>query len=99
MPTGLVGKICIAISPADSSRIYAFIEADRGEGGIYRSDDGGSTWQLTHQDPGKMEIPNSYNHITADTQDPDVVYIQPITGLQKSKDSGRCGSIQTILAE
>ena len=23
-------------------------------------------------DPGKMEIPNSYNYITADTQDPDV---------------------------
>jgi len=89
MPTGLVGKICIAISPARSSRLYAFIEADRGEGGIYRSDDGGSTWQLTHQDPGKMEIPNSYNHITADTRDPDVVYIQPITGLHKSTDAGQ----------
>jgi photosystem II stability/assembly factor-like uncharacterized protein len=89
MPKGLVGKICIAISPARSSRVYAFIEADQGEGGIYRSDDGGSTWQLTHQDPGKMEIPNSYNHITADPQDPDVVYIHPITGLHKSMDAGR----------
>ena len=44
MPTGLIGKTCIAISPARSSRVYAFIEADKGEGGIYRSDDGGSTW-------------------------------------------------------
>ena len=26
-----------------------------------------------------QQIPNSYNHITADTQDPDVVYIQPIS--------------------
>jgi photosystem II stability/assembly factor-like uncharacterized protein len=89
MPKGLVGKICIAISPARSSRVYAFIEAGEGEGGIYRSDDGGSTWQLMHQDPGKMEIPNSYNHITADTLDPDVVYIQPISGLFKSVDAGR----------
>jgi len=89
MPTGLVGKVCIAISPARSDRVYAFIEADGGEGGFHRSDDGGSTWQLTHQDPGKMEIPNSYNHITADPQDPDVVYIQPITGLLKSSDAGR----------
>ncbi len=48
-----------------------------------------ATWQMTHQDPGEMEIPNSYNHITADTQDPDVVYIQPITGLLKSTDAGR----------
>jgi photosystem II stability/assembly factor-like uncharacterized protein len=89
MPSGLIGKICVAISPARSSRVYAFIEADGGEGGIYRSDDGGATWQMTHQDPGEMEIPNSYNHITADPQDPDVVYIQPITGLAKSTDAGR----------
>ncbi len=89
MPKGLIGKMCIAISPARPNRVYAFIEADEGEGGIYRSDDGGSTWQRTHQDPAKMEIPNSYNHITADPQDPDVVYIQPITGLQKSTDAGR----------
>jgi photosystem II stability/assembly factor-like uncharacterized protein len=89
MPKGLVGKICVAISPADPNRVYTFIEADEGEGGIYRSGDGGSTWGLTHQDPGKMEIPNSYNHITADPQDPDVVYIQPITGLQKSTNAGQ----------
>ena len=89
MPTGLIGKIGMAISPARSSRVYAFIEADQGEGGIYRSDDGGSTWQMTHQDPGKMEIPNSYNHITADPRDPDVVYIQPISGFFKSTDAGR----------
>ena len=89
MPKGLVGKICIAISPARSNRVYAFIEADEGEGGIYRSDDGGSTWQITHTDPGKLEIPNSYNHIIADPKDPDVVYIMPITGLLKSTDAGR----------
>ena len=88
MPTGLIGKICVSISPAKASRVYAFIEADKGEGGVYRSDDGGSTWQRTHTDPGKMEIPNSYNYITADTEDPDVVYIQPIGGLFKSTDAG-----------
>jgi photosystem II stability/assembly factor-like uncharacterized protein len=89
MPKGLVGKIGIAISPADSDRVYAFIEADEGVGGIYRSDDGGSSWQMTHQDLYGLEIPNSYNHITADPMDPDVVYIQPISGLQKSTDAGR----------
>jgi hypothetical protein len=39
MPGGLIGKIGISISPARSSRVYAFIEADAGEGGIYVSDD------------------------------------------------------------
>jgi len=94
MPEGLIGKICVAISPARPNRVYAFIEADKGEGGIYRSDDGGSTWQRMHQDPGKMEIPNSYNHITADPQDPDVVYIQPISGFWKSTDGGRTFKLQ-----
>lgn len=89
MPKSLVGKIGIAISPASSDRVYAFVEADAGEGGIYRSDDGGSTWQMTHQDPGKFEIPNSYNHITADPGDPDVVYIQPISGQFRSSDAGQ----------
>lgn len=89
MPQGLIGKICVSISPALASRVYAFIEADEGAGGIYRSDNGGSTWQRTHHDPAKMEIPNSYNYITADTQNPDVVYIQPIVGLLKSTDAGK----------
>ena len=89
MPTGLVGKMGVAISPARSSRAYAFIEADGGAGGIYRSDDGGSTWQRTYTDPAKLEIPNSYNHITADPGDADTVYIQPITGLHRSTDAGR----------
>ncbi len=88
MPKGLVGKIGIAISPADSDRIYAFIEADGGAGGIYRSDDGTATWQMTHQDLKQLEIPNSYNHITADPLDPDTVFIQPISGFLKSTDAG-----------
>jgi photosystem II stability/assembly factor-like uncharacterized protein len=84
MPTALIGKICMAVSPARSERVYAFVEADAGQGGIYRSDDGGSTWQRTHTDPAKLEIPNSYNH----PQDPDVVFIQPISGFWKSTDAG-----------
>ena len=87
--TGLVGKIGIAISPARSSRVYAIIEADAGEGGIYRSDDGGSNWQMTHTDPWKLDSPKSYNHITADPLDPDVVYVQINAGLLKSTDAGR----------
>jgi len=88
LPRALVGKINVSISPASSSRVYAFIEADEGEGGVYRSDDSSATWQRTHFDAGKMEITNSYNYITADAENPDVVYIQPIGGLMKSTDAG-----------
>src|SRR5437763_1314818 len=37
LPQGLYGKISIAISGADSNRVYALIENDKG--GLYRSDD------------------------------------------------------------
>jgi photosystem II stability/assembly factor-like uncharacterized protein len=89
LPQGLIGKIGISISAARPNRVYAIIEANKG--GVYRSDDGGSTWQMTYTDPRKLEIPNSYNHITADPRDPDSVYIQVLDepGFWKSTDGGR----------
>ena len=44
LPEGIWGKIGIAIAPSDSRRIYALIEAEKG--GLFRSDDGGATWEL-----------------------------------------------------
>ena len=41
--TGSIGKIGLSISPARPSRVYAIIEA--ADGGVYRSDDSGATWQ------------------------------------------------------
>src|SRR4029453_10213708 len=47
LPQGLVGKISVAISGADSSRIYALIENDKG--GLYSSDDAGGSWKLMNE--------------------------------------------------
>ena len=41
---GDLGKIGIAVSPAKPSRIWALVEHD--SGGVYRSDDGGASWQF-----------------------------------------------------
>ena len=46
LPEGIWGKIGIAIAPSDPRRIYALIEADKG--GLYRTDDGGSKWELVN---------------------------------------------------
>ncbi len=43
LPGGTLGKITVAVSGAASSRVYANIEAE--DGGLYRSDDAGATWQ------------------------------------------------------
>jgi photosystem II stability/assembly factor-like uncharacterized protein len=46
LPEGIWGKIGIAIAPSDPRRIYALIEAEKG--GLYRSDDGGTKWELAN---------------------------------------------------
>ncbi len=46
LPAGILGRIHVSVSGADSKRIYAMIEA--AEGGLFRSDDGGERWRA-HQ--------------------------------------------------
>ena len=42
LPTGIKGRIGVAVSPIDGKRVWAIVEAH--DGGVFRSDDGGATW-------------------------------------------------------
>jgi photosystem II stability/assembly factor-like uncharacterized protein len=48
LPTGVVGRIGVSVSGADSNRVYAIIEA--ADGGVFSSDDAGETWTLVSSD-------------------------------------------------
>lgn len=85
MPKGVLGKIGVALSPARPTRVYAIIEA--AEGGIFRSDDSGATWQLANNQRDYRFLASSYSHIIADTKDPDTIYV-PWMQLLKSTDGG-----------
>ena len=43
---GLVGRIGVSVSRANSDRVYALVENDNG--GLFSSDDGGATWELVN---------------------------------------------------
>ena len=87
LPEGLIGKIDLAISPADSSIVYALVEAPDDEGGLYKSVDQGETFELVSNEGYIRTRPFYYANIDVDPQDPDVVYSMA-TRYYKSVDGG-----------
>lgn len=87
LPTGLTGKIDLAISAADSSIVYALVEAPGDDGGLYRSTDQGESFLRVSNDKGLRTRPFYYTNVDVDPTDPDTVYVMA-TRYFKSTDGG-----------
>lgn len=85
MPTGVVGKIGVTVSPVDSNRVWAIVEAH--EGGVFRSDDGGETWEYVNEDRKLRQRAFYYTRIYADPKDRETVYVLNVD-FWKSTDGG-----------
>ncbi len=86
LPSGIDGKIGIAVSPANSSRVYALVE--NAEGGLFRSDDAGATWTRVNDSHDIRQRAFYYTHVYADPKDENLIYMQN-TSLFKSTDGGK----------
>ncbi|HEX6466572.1 MAG TPA: glycosyl hydrolase, partial [Terriglobales bacterium] len=85
LPAVDMGRIGLAISPADSSVIYAAIEAADQKGGIFRSRDHGATWERRNNfDQGAMY----YGQIIADPKNVDRIYVMNVL-MRVSNDGGK----------
>ena len=91
LPAGPLGRIGLAVGRGGrggrGGRVYALIGA-RTEGGLYRSDDAGETWQLAGSDPRLTSRNWYFCRVTVDPQNSDVVYV-PNVALLQSTDGGK----------
>jgi len=88
LPSGNLGKIGVAVSPANPQRVWATVEADA-KGGVYRSDDAGRTWQLLNDDFNMTSRQYYYGHIFADPADANTMYTFCAKYFYKSTDGGK----------
>ncbi len=97
LPTRPVGKTKVAFAPSNPSRVYALIETGdgiplRGEaterGQVFRSDDGGASWQVTSYDRNAMGRAHYYSHVFVAPDDEDEVHFLT-AGYSRSLDGGR----------
>jgi photosystem II stability/assembly factor-like uncharacterized protein len=88
LPSGLRGKSDLAVSPADTKRVYILMEAPKGQGGFYRSDDWGESFTLVSSYKPLLARPFYYCNIDADPTNADIVY-SSAESFNKSIDGGK----------
>ena len=86
LPKGVLGKMGITVSGADSNRLYAQIEAE--EGGFFMSDDAGATWKLVTDRREQRQRAFYYTRLYADPKAKDTVYVLNV-GFHKTTDAGK----------
>ena len=69
-------------------RVWALIE-HKTEGGLYRSDDLGDTWEKVSDDQNLLSRAWYYTHVTADPQDGDTVYVNNLDFWQEHATAAR----------
>jgi len=89
LPTAEQGlaRVGVGISPSNPMRMYATVNAQEG-GGIYRSEDGGESWEWVHGDRRLWGRGDDFAEIRVHPDDPDKVYVGNIASY-RSDDAGR----------
>lgn len=85
LPAVDMGRIGLAISPADPEKIYAIVEAAQGKGGFYRSTNRGASWDKRND---FVTSGNYYQELFADPIDPDKVYAMN-NWMRVTRDGGK----------
>lgn len=88
-PNGDLGRLGIAIAPSNPEVLYTVIEAEENsKKGLYRSDDGGNSWNQLNNDFGITVRPFYFSRIVVDPRDENVVVKGGLNG-SISRDGGK----------
>jgi len=84
------GKMAIAVSAANSDKVYALIESDSNadKGGLFVSVDAGKSWSMVSGDNRLVQRAWYYIEVFADPNDEDTVYVLSAE-MFRSEDGGK----------
>ncbi len=86
LPTEAVGRIGLAISPANPDVLYAIVEATKKDKGVYKSVDRGVSW--SKQSSYISSYPFYFQKLFCDTKDVNKVYSMDVF-MQVTEDGGK----------
>jgi photosystem II stability/assembly factor-like uncharacterized protein len=82
------GRVAVAVAPSKPDVVYAFIEAVPPQNALYRSTDGGKTWQMLDRSQNMIWRPFYFANLIVDPGNPERVY-KPDGSLIVSTDGGK----------
>ena len=87
-PKGKLGRLAVGVSKSNPNTLYTVIEAENNEDkGLYKSLDGGESWEQKNNDFGITVRPFYFSRITVDPKDENIVVKAGLFG-SISKDGG-----------
>lgn len=94
LPSDLIGRSNIAVTPADPDIVYVLMEAKPGSG-LYRSNDGGESFTMVSDYAPLLTRPFYYTALSVNPKDPNTVWIGT-EGLYRSRDGGKTWQSQPM---
>lgn len=93
LPKGPLGISGVAVSPVDSNRVWAIVEAP--EGGLFRSDDAGKNWKRINDQRKLRQRAWYYTRVYAGPQNVDEVYVLNVRFWRSTDGGATFNSIST----